>query len=191
MNEGDGRSISRRDTLRAAGTLTVGALVGGELVSMTPAGAARAGAKLRTLSEAEGAALGALADAVVPGAREAGIVPYLDHQLGLAPRDCLLVARYLDIQAPFIDFYRQSLGALEAYVRALTARPLAELIPAQRLQIALQLSEHQPAGWQGPPAPLFLFALRGDAVDVTYGTVEGFERLGVPYLAHILPERPW
>jgi len=29
--------------------------------------------------------------------------------------------------------------------------------------------------------------VRSDAVDVVYGTVEGFERLGVPYMPHILP----
>jgi hypothetical protein len=26
---------------------------------------------------------------------------------------------------------------------------------------------------------------------VAYGTVEGFARLGVPYMPHILPERSW
>jgi hypothetical protein len=26
---------------------------------------------------------------------------------------------------------------------------------------------------------------------VVYGTVEGFARLGVPYMPHILPERSW
>ena len=33
--------------------------------------------------------------------------------------------------------------------------------------------------------------LRNDAVDVVYGTVEGFARIGVPYLPHILPPRTW
>ena len=28
-------------------------------------------------------------------------------------------------------------------------------------------------------------------IDVVYGTVEGFARLGVPYMPHILPERSW
>ena len=33
--------------------------------------------------------------------------------------------------------------------------------------------------------------LRNDAVDVVYGTVEGFARLGIPYMPHILPQRSW
>ena len=45
--------------------------------------------------------------------------------------------------------------------------------------------------WVGPPASYVLFVLRADALDVTYGTPEGFEKLGIPYMAHIMPERPW
>jgi hypothetical protein len=33
--------------------------------------------------------------------------------------------------------------------------------------------------------------LRNDAIDVVYGTVEGFARLSVPYMPHILPQRSW
>ena len=45
-----------------------------------------------------------------------------------------------------------------------------------------------------PPATCssyVLFVLRADALDVTYGTPEGFEALGIPYMAHIMPETPW
>jgi hypothetical protein len=48
-----------------------------------------------------------------------------------------------------------------------------------------------PAGWRGPSAPLFYFALRSDAVDVVYGTIEGFRKLNVPYMPHIVPPRRW
>ncbi len=49
------------------------------------------------------------------------------------------------------------------------------------------------AGWQGPPGPFVYTVLRRghDAVDVVYSTVEGYEALGVPYMAHIAPERRW
>jgi len=46
-------------------------------------------------------------------------------------------------------------------------------------------------GWAGPPASYVLFVLRADALDVTYGTPEGFENLGIPYMAHIMPEQFW
>ena len=40
-------------------------------------------------------------------------------------------------------------------------------------------------------ASYVLFVLRADALDVTYGTPEGFDALGIPYMAHIMPETPW
>jgi len=46
-------------------------------------------------------------------------------------------------------------------------------------------------GWQGPPQGFVYFVLRSDAVDVVYGTVEGYEALGVPYQAHIMPLKRW
>ena len=33
--------------------------------------------------------------------------------------------------------------------------------------------------------------LRADAVDVVYGTMEGYEALGIPYMPHIPPEKRW
>jgi hypothetical protein len=45
--------------------------------------------------------------------------------------------------------------------------------------------------WHDPPPPFFYFVSRADAVDVVYGTLEGFRRLRVPYLAHIRPTEPW
>ena len=47
------------------------------------------------------------------------------------------------------------------------------------------------APWDGPPPPLFYMMVRSDAVDVVYGTQEGFDELNVPYLAHIVPPEKW
>jgi hypothetical protein len=33
--------------------------------------------------------------------------------------------------------------------------------------------------------------LRSDAVDVVYGTVEGYDALGIPYMPHITPVTRW
>ena len=46
-------------------------------------------------------------------------------------------------------------------------------------------------GWQGPPGAFVYLVTRSDAVDVVYGTMEGYESLGIPYMAHIVPERRW
>jgi hypothetical protein len=47
------------------------------------------------------------------------------------------------------------------------------------------------ANWSGPPQPLFYMMVRSDAVDVVYGTKEGFDELNVPYMAHIMPPEKW
>jgi hypothetical protein len=49
----------------------------------------------------------------------------------------------------------------------------------------------KPTTWAAAPAPFFYFVLRADAVDIAYGTRAGFERLGVPYMAHIEPAGDW
>ena len=36
-------------------------------------------------------------------------------------------------------------------------------------------------GWQGPARAFVYFLLRSDAVDVVYGTMEGYASLGIPY----------
>ncbi len=46
-------------------------------------------------------------------------------------------------------------------------------------------------GWTGPGGSFVYTILRTDAVDVVYGTMEGYAALGIPYQAHIVPERRW
>ena len=46
-------------------------------------------------------------------------------------------------------------------------------------------------GWQGAAGSFVYLVLRSDAVDTVYGTMEGYEALGVPYHAHIVPEKRW
>jgi len=46
-------------------------------------------------------------------------------------------------------------------------------------------------GRKGPAAGFVYLLLRSDAVDVVYGTMDGYAHLGVPYQAHIAPTRSW
>src|SRR6267143_1000401 len=62
--------------------------------------------------------------------------------------------------------------------------------PSQREFVDL-MRQGKLDGWQGPPAPFIYFVTRSDAVDVVYGTVEGYESLGIPYMPHIAPEKRW
>ena len=61
----------------------------------------------------------------------------------------------------------------------------------QRIDLVREIAQKNPPEWSGPPAPLFCFVTRSDAVDVYYGTQEGFARLNIPYMAHILPPKKW
>ena len=44
---------------------------------------------------------------------------------------------------------------------------------------------------QWPAGPFVYLVLRNDAVDVVYGTMSGYEGLGIPYMAHIAPAKRW
>ena len=68
---------------------------------------------------------------------------------------------------------------------------LADSFQYHRIKGNRQDQQEFAAGWQGPPGPFVYTVLRSDAVDVVYSTMEGYEALGVPYMAHIAPERRW
>lgn len=123
---------------------------------------------MRFFSNREAAQLDALGDALVPGSRAGGLSRYIDRYVSVTPADSLLTLRYLNVEPPYGDFYRESLRRLGAY------RDVGEAVN--------RLAETE---------PLFYFALRSDALDVAYGTMAGFETLRIPYLPHIAPRVPW
>ena len=61
------------------------------------------------------------------------------------------------------------------------------LSPGDKREFVNLMRQNKAAGWQGPPGPFVYAVLRSDAVDVVYSTMEGYEALGVPYMAHIAP----
>jgi len=170
------------------GVLAGAALTGIAAAAATPAirrwiDAAKRGDGFRTLTADEAAQLGHLGEALVPGARAAGMAHYVDHHISVPAAESLLILRYLDIAGPYADFYRAGLAQLARSTGGNAADWAA---------IARSLATGTIAPWDdAPPAALFYFALRADAVDVVYGTQAGFERLGVPYLPHIPPGARW
>lgn len=51
------------------------------------------------------------------------------------------------------------------------------------------MRQNKITGWQGPGGSSVYLVLRSDAVDVVYGTMDGYEALGIPYMPHIAPVR--
>lgn len=176
-----------------AGLGVLGFVVAGEVREMTPAAARADKVPLRTLTDAEANSLEAFGEVLLPGARAAGIAHFVDHHLSVAPAQSLLMLRYLDVAPPYAPFYKAGLAALEALSEARHGTGFAGLDAAQATALVGEMAKPGPPmpGWQGPPPSLFYFAARADAVDVVYGTEAGFEKLGVPYMAHLLPETPW
>ena len=182
---------TRRSLLAKGGLSLVLAGIGGEELWLSPAEARARRAVPRVLSGAEARALEALAETLVPGAAAAGVTAFVDHHLAVPPPDSLLMLRYLDVPPPFADFYRAGLAALDAHSKAGTGSLFADLPAARATALVRDIAQAPPAGWRGPPSPLLYFVVRADAVDVVYGTEQGFERLGMPYMPHIAPPTRW
>jgi hypothetical protein len=183
--------LERRTFMKGAAVSALAFTVGGAEVLLTAREARAQDVPLKVLTSDECAALEALGDTLLPGAKDAGIAHYVDQQLGVAPADCMLVLRTMDVAPPYVNFYRGGLAGLDQASLKLHGAKFAALTPDQRYAIVEQMQQKAPDGWTGPPPPFFYFITRVDAVDVYYGTVEGFERLGIPYMPHILPTRSW
>jgi hypothetical protein len=184
-------AMKRRVFLKGASMGLLTFAVGGADVLMTPGEARARAVPFRLLNGEEAAALDAIGEALVPGARDAGIAHFIDQQVSVPPTEALLEARIVNIKPPFINFYRAAIGGVDKASTALNGKRFAALSDSEQHDFIDQLRQNKIDGWQGPPAPLVYFVVRSDAVDVVYGTMEGYESLGVPYMPHIAPDKRW
>jgi hypothetical protein len=183
--------IQRRVFVKGAAVGALAFAVTGGEVLLTAREARAQGLALKVLTAEEQATLEALGDTLLPGAKDAGIAHYVDQQLSVEPGECLLVARSLGVMPPYATFYRSGLAGLNQASVRLHGAKFAALTTDKQHEFVEQMQQKSPDGWSGPPSPFFYFVTRSDAVDVYYGTVEGFEKLGVPYMPHIVPSRKW
>lgn len=187
---------TRRAVIAGGAALGAGAIalpfwIDGKREEVTPAEARWRGANLSTFSSSEARSFEALGQVLLPGAAEAGIAHFVDHHLSVPAAESLLLVRYLEVPPPYASFYQGGIRALEGLAHARHSAGFADLEPDNARAVVGEMIGGQPRGWNGPPAMPFFLAARSDAVDVVYGTMAGFERLGIPYMAHIEPERAW
>jgi len=184
----DRRSFMQR--VARGSVLTLGFGVAGGVPALTPAQARARALAYGNLDAAQVSALELLGETILPGARELGLAHFIDHQLGVAPDDSLLIAKYFQVRPPYVDFYAGGVRAAEALASRHFDRPLAGLDGEQVHALVARLSA---PGTQvdGFDAFLFYLCLRSDAVDVVYGTPQGFAQLNIPYMEHILPPEGW
>lgn len=187
-------AINRRDFIQrglGGASLALAFDIGGGVFLLTPGEARAQAVRLRNLAAAEAAGLERLADALLPGAAAAGLTHFIDHQLGVDPDACLLIAKYFQVPPPYADFYRTGLAECERLARLESPQGLAGLGEEALRSVILAIGKPGTKTAEGFDLSLFYLCLRSDAVDVVYGTPAGFEKLNVPYMAHIVPPEGW
>jgi len=193
FGDGKGRKvmhgIERRAFMQGAGALAF--MVGGAEVLLTPGEARAQGVPLRSLKPDEAETIEALGETLVPDARKAGIANFIDHQISIPAEEALLEARILNVRPPYANFYRAAIGAIDRTSAARGGKRFALLDAAAQHEFIDLMRQNKIEGWQGPPGPFVYLVLRSDAVDVVYGTMAGYEALGVPYMPHIAPTKRW
>ena len=183
--------IERRAFVKGA---TLGALaftVSGSTVMLTTRQARAGNVPFRMLKENEAETIESMGETLVPGARSAGIAHFIDQQISVPPEQALLQLRILNAKPPFANFYRAAVRAIDGSTAKTFGRKFAMLSPGDKRDFVNLMRQNKAEGWQGPAGPFVYGVLRSDAVDVVYSTMDGYEALGVPYMAHIAPERRW
>ena len=184
--------IQRRAFIKGAAIGTLAFTVGGVEVVLSPRQAHAQNVPLRTLTADQAATLDAMGETLVPGAKEAGITNFVDQQLSIPAEEALLEARIMNVRPPYANFYRAALGAIDGASEAkYGGRGFAKLGAAEQHDFVDLMRQNKLDNWKGPPGGFVYFLMRTDAVDVVYGTMDGYAHLGVPYHPHIAPTRSW
>ena len=184
--------IERRGFIKGAALGALAFTVEGAQVLLTPRAARAQAVPFRTLTAEQVEALEAVGETIVPTARQAGIAHFVDQQLSIPAEEALLEARILKLRPPYVNFYRAALGAVDRASAARSqGRRFAQLSEAEQRDFIDAMRQNRIEGWQGPAGGFVYTVLRNDAIDVVYGTMEGYAALGVPYMPHIAPTKRW
>lgn len=199
LDKSEGKKpASRRTFLKTSSSASLVFWLNGAEVLLSPAEARQQALPFSILQPAEVQTLDTLGEILHPGARDAGISHFVDQQLGLPIRDSLLIAKHF-IAPPYLDFYRNGLRAMDEFCVDKFGSDITSLSRADAQAAVTLIRDGNPDAWPGsgsnelqaPPAPLLYLVVRGDAVDVVYAGFDDYEKLGVPYMAHILPPAKW
>lgn len=145
---------------------------------------------LGVFSKNQAATYAAWCDVLVIGAARAGVARFVDKYLARPYPVSLLMLRYLQ-NPPFVDFYLNGVAGVDEESQVRFSKPFLELSVKERRSVVDAAATSSTMAWTDPAPFFFYFISRADAVDVVYGTVRGFRDLGVPYVPHIRPRRPW
>jgi hypothetical protein len=185
-------TIQRRTFVRGAAAGALAFTVGGVEVMLLPSEARAQKVPLKVLTADEARRLEAVHETLVPGARDAGIAHFVDQQCSVPPHDALLSIRIGNVRPPFVNFFRAALTEIDRQCNTQHGKPFAELTAEQQYAFINIMRTGKHPDWKGPPPQQAIYGhFRTNAVDVVYGTVEGTEKLGVPYMALVAPKARW
>jgi hypothetical protein len=184
-------NIERRVFVKGAALGALAFTVSGSAVLLTARQARAGNVPFRMLTADEAETIESVGEALVPGAREAGVAHFIDQQISCPPGEALLNARIMNVKPPFANLYRAAVKAIEGSSAKTHGMKFSMLSPGDKHAFIDAMRTNKAEGWQGPAGPFVYAVLRSDAFDVVYSTMEGYEALGVPYMAHIAPERRW
>ena len=187
------QNITRRtfvDRALKGSLLSLSFKVGGSVLLLTPREARAKELPLQHLEVDQATMLELLGETIVPGSGDSGLVHFIDHQLGVSPDDCMLVAKFFQVEPPYKNFYLGGLSSMATAAEQHMGKPFETLDESELTQLIREISKPGTIV-DGYPVFLFYLCLRSDAVDVVYGTPEGFRKLNVPYMEHILPPEGW
>jgi hypothetical protein len=183
--------IQRRAFMKGAGIGALAFTVGSAKVMLTPTEAKAQNVPFRILKEPEVNVIEALGEVLVPGAQKAGIAHFIDQQISGPAEEALLQARIMNMRPPFMNFYRAAVAAVDRASEKQYGYGFATLPSSDQLTFVDQMRQNKIDGWSGPAGGFIYTVLRNDAVDVVYGTMEGYAALNIPYQAHIAPTKRW
>jgi hypothetical protein len=186
-------NVTRRtfvETALKGSVLSLTFAVAGGTLLLTPEQARAKQVPFRTLSAAQAQILELLGEAIVPGSAQLGLTHFLDHQLSADPNDALLIAKYFQVALPYSEFYAAGTKVATGMAQKSASKTIESMSKAELNALAKEMSAPGTVV-NGFPIFLFYMCLRSDAVDVVYGTPEGFKKLSIPYMQHIMPPEGW
>ena len=144
----------------------------------------------RTFSEVQGNTYAAWCNLLVNGAAAAGVARFADKYISGPYEQSLLLSRFL-VTPPLSGFYLAGIAGIDQESQARFGAVFLSLAHDKQLQIVDAAARSKTQAWSTPDPFLFYLISRSDAVDVVYGTEQGFQTLDFPYQAHIAPPTPW
>jgi hypothetical protein len=185
--------VTRRafvDSALKSSALSLAFAINGTTPLLSPQQARARQVPLQKLTGADARILELLGDTILPGAVDAGLIHFIDHELGVDANQCLLIAKYFQVAPPFADFYATGSRLATSMARKLANKSVEDLDKADLQSLVKEMIK--PGFIVNGFSPFtFYMCLRSDAVDVVYGTPAGFERLNIPFMQHILPPVGW